>query len=279
MKKILALAMLAWSLGVGGAVAQSKVQLMNVGRTPTYHNPGSLRGDGYWVDVLVQNIGYHKEVGVVFQQGAKPWQYVPAMYAYTLAPGWEVWRAQEVLAYGQSSATLNHPFIDYAGPVRMALNYRVNGQSYWDNNHGADYLVPETNTAVKQWEVWSESLPVVLLNARAPRLTAAGTDFTFTIAVKNLAYHKQVGIVFSDPRSGQWSVAQAYYEKPLVNGWEQWGFEMTVPGLSDQSWIEFAVFYAVNNQTYWHKPLPQSNYRLGLRSNPLIGRPPYYLKP
>lgn len=68
------------------------------------------------------------------------------------------------------------------------------------------------------------------------------------IKVKNLAYNKHVGVVFSE-NGGSWHYYPAKYVRELDNGFEEW--EIETPFSTSGTKIEFALKYEVNGEIFW----------------------------
>ncbi len=115
------------------------------------------------------------------------------------------------------------------------------------------------------------------------------------ISVENLAFEKEVGIVWTDQgwAEGHVFTTHASYEHALSDGLEQWGVDVTPAGISvsrsgPKLWvtvdadgepvetstfefpvgsgarvIEYAIFYNVNGQTFWDNNSGQ-NYTIEL---------------
>nr|WP_246490804.1 carbohydrate-binding protein [Chitinivorax tropicus] len=101
-------------------------------------------GGQYHGSVVLKNLGYHKDVQVVYS--TDHWQsqrvayasyspsYWASAYAHTTNPnpaGFEVW--SYVLDVGAATA------------VEYAVRYQVNGQIYWDDNGGQNHQARLTN--------------------------------------------------------------------------------------------------------------------------------------
>ncbi|WKJ91313.1 carbohydrate-binding protein [Methylomonas montana] len=80
----------------------------------------------------VANLGYHKQVEVVWSGEDGAWQHLPAVYCCT-ADGWEYWLA-EISFPPQAHATL-------PGDIRFSLHAQGEGGEFWDNNEGGDYFI------------------------------------------------------------------------------------------------------------------------------------------
>lgn len=105
-------------------------------RYPVILGSARLAAPTLHVDIGVQNIDYHKVVGILFT--TDNWATVQTAYAnyrWTMQSGLEVW---EVLA-AVGSAT----------EVRFAIFYQVVGKEYWDNNFWRNYRV--TSATALEW--------------------------------------------------------------------------------------------------------------------------------
>jgi hypothetical protein len=83
------------------------------------------------------------------------------------------------------------------------------------------------------------------------------------IEVKNLAYEKQVSVVYTTG-NGQWNEVAATYAASIDNGFETWNFSQdAVAGAT----FEFTIKYVFNGQTYWDNN-NGINYKIGGSANP-----------
>jgi maltose 6'-phosphate phosphatase len=82
--------------------------------------------------MLVKNLAFAKEITVHWTGDDKTWQTLPAEYACRSGLGRELWQART--SCGAVAGQL-------PGTVRFALQYRVRGRTYWDNNHTLDYVL------------------------------------------------------------------------------------------------------------------------------------------
>ncbi len=69
-----------------------------------------------------------------------------------------------------------------------------------------------------------------------------------TFKIKNLAYHKKVGIMFRGD-DGEWREVEAYYVRPLEDGYEEWKISTNFSERGGH--IEFVGKYEVNGSVYW----------------------------
>ncbi|TNF38426.1 MAG: hypothetical protein EP329_00520, partial [Deltaproteobacteria bacterium] len=84
--------------------------------------------------------------------------------------------------------------------------------------------------------------------------------FWVDLKVRNDAYQKEVGILWTDNGWASVKTAMAVYEKPLEDGWEQWGVDVTVGTMASYMTpheIEVAAFARMAGAAYWD---PGNNY-------------------
>jgi hypothetical protein len=133
--------------------------------------------------------------------------------------------------------------------TQFVIRYSVDGQTFWDNNDGANYHIDEVrpNTV---------GGGVVLNKATARRGSQAGGGFVFTtswvegeIFVKNLSFNKRVGIRLSANGWASFQDTDASFNGnvPVAEGLSQvesWKFKTPELNL-DESRPDFrlAVFY------------------------------------
>lgn len=135
----------------------------------------------------------------------------------------------------------------------------VSAASAWDG------VVDEAND-----NIWSD--PDGFPEVAADGLYYQDWGFWVDIAVQNIAYDKQVGIVWTDDGWTSVYYADAWYEYDLGDGYEQWGVDFDPAGtlINDGAWstwenmygvtqdvygsalnIEFAVYATIDGVTYW----------------------------
>jgi len=79
----------------------------------------------------VKDLGYHKQVDVLWAGEDGEWRELPASFHSKLGDGAEYWQAQIAL---HDSHDRSLP-----GNVQFGLRYRAAGGEYWDNQHGHNY--------------------------------------------------------------------------------------------------------------------------------------------
>jgi hypothetical protein len=143
--------------------------------------------------------------------------------------------------------------------TQFVIRYTVSGQTFWDNNGGGNYHVDSARPNTVGGNV-------ILNRATARRGSQAGGGFVFTtswvegeIFVKNLSFHKQVGIRLSANGGTSFHDTNASFSGnvPVAVGVSQveiWKFKTPELNL-DQSTanFRFAVFYnnVDSGQWFW----------------------------
>jgi|GEM_PF-1581378 len=104
---------------------------------------------GVWVDATVQNIAYSKEVSILWTDD--DWttsQTANLTYDYSLPNNYEVWgvdfspmgRLDSYYIGGWHNYVTNHTRSGGTSvTIKYAISYKVNGNTYWDNNNGQNY--------------------------------------------------------------------------------------------------------------------------------------------
>ncbi len=209
-----------------------------------YH--GMYSHECYFV-VRVKNISYAKQVFIHHLMADGTWYDMPLTYSHPSGNGYETWTA-----YVSSSYGLN----DFGS--QFAVKYVVNGQTYWDNNNGANYTLD-----ADMGPLLGRSINVSAYRPYVYSLiTSSNTNHYLygSVDVRNLGYDKQVDIIYTTDNWQTTKVAAASYSGPYVYygyssfvnpnkyGIERWNFKTEI-GASDT--VTFAVSYRVNGVTYW----------------------------
>ncbi|WP_426754517.1 endonuclease [Myxococcus sp. Y35] len=238
-----ALAMLALGFTATPAHADEEVLVQKAVSTV------SSRYGQTWQDVsitlLVKNLGYEKQVGVVMQQPDGTWTELEASYAGPAgsgSTGREYWKVTRMYA---SWGVDPQPTRDLV----FAAKYTVNGQTYWDNNLGNNHhLGRNDGPYLRQTQVLVAS-----------SFWRDNGDLDIAIDVKNLDYTKNVTVVYSTdgwatvheaPASyvPGYTSGYAYISSPNVQNVERW--QAHIPGLTGNV-VLYAVRYEVSGLTYW----------------------------
>lgn len=190
--------------------------------------------------VEVDNLGYGKDVSIRLTDNktrSPVWRDVPARY---FGPG----------SAGKDLFVFEVPRIstDYnPGKFTFAINYTVGGTTYWDNNGGWNYQVDGPS--------YFGEREAVLGNANV----GLGHAYIFldafggAILVKDLAYDKQVKVVYSLDGWRTTVTGLARYSHAGDPGQEWWKFSF--PLAAGTSEVEFAIVYEVAGATYWDNNL------------------------
>ena len=210
------------------------------------HSSVGSRYGQVWQDVtytlLVKNLAYEKSVSVYQKEPDGSWVNLPGAYVGPAGNGLEIWKVTKQYT---SWGTEPQPTRDLEFVPRLG----VGGQSYWDNNWGANHhlgrndgpLLHNTNVLV-DGSFWRDN-----------------GDLDVGIDVKNLAYTKNVTVVYT---TDGWATSHqapaqfvsgytygyAYIQSPNAKGVERW--QAHIPAISGSA-LQFYVRYQVNGQTYW----------------------------
>jgi hypothetical protein len=212
-----------------GVLGGSKVDLYKVGSESfyIYHGVSGLTRSFY---IVVSDDAYDKEVNLVHEMEDGEWDTFPATYVKDLPDGEELWVAKINRNYGWSYTG----FSDLGD--EFVLNYTVNGQTYWDNNGGANY------TAAPYYI--REGLNLGFSHLRKY------SSFTGEVIIRNLAYNKSVNLIWTDDNWATTKVQPAfYYQSVDGTDLEVWTFSAFTYNYNAD--VEFALSYEVNGQTYW----------------------------
>jgi len=183
---------------------------------------GSFNYNGKF-EIVVQDIAYEKDVSIWARKGAN-WENIPAQFAEQLGDGREIWVAPAS-----------------NGEDEFVARYTVNGNTYWDNNQGKNYPFPKAFDDFKA--ISGYNYKVVLGEA-----SIGSNKLHVIIAVQDIAFDKQVGIVFTTDNWATAHQAPAFYSGELERGMERWKVEVNVGSVSE---VQFAIFYRVLGGEYW----------------------------
>jgi len=184
-------------------------------------------------NIVVQNLAYEKQVSIWAQLGSG-WEDIPANYIQSLPGNLELWSA---------------PASDSEG--EFVAKYTVNGATYWDNNGWANYIFP------RAYDEFS-ALPGADYNVVLGNATLASGTLHVDIGVKNLAYDKIVGIVFTTDDWHSVQTVYANYSHTMSSGLQVWQMDVSVGSATE---AEFAIFYQVSGSEYWDNNFWR-NYRV-----------------
>ncbi len=201
------------------------------------------------VNIKVKNLAFEKKVTVHHQLLDGSWADYPATFMQNAEEGWEIWTAN--LGWN----------IYYMGPYtlgeKFCLKYEVAGQTYWDNNDGANYTLSQHGGYLL-----GSGFPLSARYASAYQVGVSSTQayITGVIDVKNLAPNKKLKVLYTTDNwatNGTMDAAfnsQYYpsYGSPIASpnayGVEMWTFNGYI---NNTTKVEYVLSYEVNGKIYW----------------------------
>jgi Carbohydrate/starch-binding module (family 21) len=208
--------------------------------------------------VVVQNLAYSKIVGIwspgLGTGSPAAWSFTPCSYSRPVPGNLEIW---------EGSGPANGQYSGQAMP--FAVEYEVSGNVYWDNNADYNYSLEIDFGGPIEVPITAVIGPNVLACGVVPGMDSlAATQSGFVdsqgnlnvgVLVKNLAYEKQVGIVYT---TDNWLTFQNAFgshtqsfpppSTPHQPNVELWNLLAPVGvGATGQ----YAAFYNVGGATYW----------------------------
>jgi Carbohydrate/starch-binding module (family 21) len=187
--------------------------------------------------VLIDNFAFAKQVQILGHDvNSGSWVFHPLSFSASVPGNGEIWTAH----VGGSP-------ID-----QFVVEYEVSGTTFWDNNSGFNYTL-DTHVAESTDGVGSVALsPNVLSVAQE---VDAGGNLKVDVLVKNIAFAKQVGIVYTTDNwvtflnaFGTFQQSFQPFGAPHEVNAELWEITAFV-GVGKHG--QFAVFYGVNSSTSW----------------------------
>jgi Carbohydrate/starch-binding module (family 21) len=215
---------------------------------------GGLTGvNNTQITAKIKNVAFAKDVALHYAQDDGTWVETPLTWQKNFG-SYDV--------FGRSDST----FVT----TQFVIRYTVNGQTFWDNNDGANYHIDESRPNTVGGNV-------VLNKATAHRGSQGGGGFVFTtswvegeIFVKNLSFNKRVGIRLSTNGWTSFQDTHASFNGNVavaigLSQVEIWKFKTPELNLDEsRPDFKFAVFY--NNldtgEWFWDNNLGQ-DYTLG----------------
>lgn len=190
-------------------------------------------------NIEVENLGYSKQVTVHYTTDDVNWYDTSANYVGATDGTHEKWN----FLISTSSLTSDHPELKNLATVKFAIKYEVNGNTYWDNNGGANY----TNSP---YSAGSSSVILGKPNVLHKYGQLSNGTFSGYVYVKNLNPVKTVKIRYTTDNWATYTDGTATYTSPAnnYNSVEGWSFNFNVPGAAQ---VKYAVAYTVNGVTYW----------------------------
>jgi hypothetical protein len=174
---------------------------------------------------------------------------VQGVYARAFAAGWEVWVIDYAFEWDKFHGG------DRPRDLRLSVLYTVAGQTFVDDNGGRGYALGQNDWAL---------LPAgnVLLNSAS--FNPEGSDAYVEIFARNVAFQKQIDVVYSTDGWRTVAVAPARWTgstinfggpaevpNPNVHGVERWLTHISQAYLHPGDRLQLALRYSVAGQTYW----------------------------
>jgi hypothetical protein len=211
------------------------VALLNAEAGSTPSGTGSF---SYFTNahVVVENVAFDKVVGIWgHNPGSGSWQFFPCDFDHSVPNNLEIWTAH-----------IGSTEID-----QFDVEYLVSGNIYWDNNDGFNYLL---DTGAAHTDGIGTAVVGPNVHAVAWRIEAGGT-LNVEVLVKNLAFTKQVAMVYTTDNWATFHNAFGGFRRtfppptmPHQIQSELWEISVSLTsGVSGQ----FAVFYIVGGVTFW----------------------------
>jgi hypothetical protein len=201
--------------------------------------------------VEVANLALNKTVVAHQQLSNGQWEDVSLSYSFTTTSGTEIWTGTST----KSTLFFTTPAQNQFGE-KLAVKYEVNGQTYWDNNNGADYYISNTNrTDNSSFLYMSEDFNILSTlphNEPAIQSNANNTYINIAADVRNIAFAKEVKIIYTVNNwatSATKSLSFNSYENNNANtNYERWTIGFAIPKTTK---VIYALSYKVNGVTYW----------------------------
>jgi hypothetical protein len=123
--------------------------------------------------------------------------------------------------------------------IDFAIKYGVDGQEYWLNNGGSNYLLGDGPRTFRE-EIIMADRQLVLNYAATSKHDGYPTYFSGALYVKNLAYNKVNRVVYT---TDGWATAReafaVYNHSQPAQGVEYWSFQVEIDDSATE--VEFAV--------------------------------------
>jgi Carbohydrate/starch-binding module (family 21) len=201
------------------------VELRLVTSSSSPSGTGSFNYNGEYF-VVVQNIVFEKQVAIHGRTPGSPtFADRGAVFQESLPDGREMWKLK-------TSDEM----------VEFVAKYAVSGSTFFDNNGGANYKQPQV---FDEFDALLGRVPQVVHGTSGFSDT---THISVTAALKNLAFAKQVGIVFTTNNWATTGVAFGGFSHMLKSGNEVWTVSAAI---GNAKRVDFAIFYRVNGQEFW----------------------------
>lgn len=241
-------------------LAANEVRLLKAESVVDQHYASNAQSPRF--DVLVANLAFQKQVFIHLKTGSGQWRDVPLSYNRPAGSGYEVWSGTYSNLDPATGAILP-PF-----DPEFVVKYVVNGQTFWDNNGGANYRMGRNSgtllAGANVYEGWYRPLASTL-----------GGNFYGFATVRNIAFNKAVTVLYTTDNwattrraaatfaSNFWTFSptgvRSSAPNPGLNGFEEWNYTLNVGSARR---VEYAIRYDVEvsgtTRTYWDNNFGQN---------------------
>lgn len=204
-------------------------------------NYGEGCSDNRNILMQVKNVAYEKQVFVHQKMYNGSWIDFPAHYEGPGNSTYELWHFDTV-------------DISYSFGYEFVLKYVVLGQTFWDNNNGANYILTR-GSGNGPGPMLGNYINVFLRSA-----SISGGQLHAAIDIKNIAYAKDVALIYTTDNWVNSTTLNASFQSMTQTGYssfiywpnlyniERWN--VVSPG-SVSGPVQFYIRYTVNGQTYY----------------------------
>lgn len=183
-------------------------------------------------EVEVKNLAFAKEVWIWYSTGVGGWQSKKATFDTAVGNNKETW-----------DFAISLGFISPAN-IQLAVQYKVNGAVYWDNNNSLNYNLgtPAAFSLLNSVSLFPSNTVFAMFD-----------KFHGEIVVKNIAFHKQVKVVYTLDHWATSQDIQATFKAADGTQAETWEFTADIPLFYSDALptLEYSIAYTVAGVTYW----------------------------
>jgi maltose 6'-phosphate phosphatase len=154
--------------------------------------------------LLIDNLGYNKQIDVLWQNEQGAWHTLPAAYHSRLKSGREYWLATAHFSLGSEQSL--------PGNIEFALRYKTSEQLFWDNNQGQNY----TSQADSGIRVTADR-PILQIGLN-PKLTVQQHYLPITVAIDSSLKATKVTIHWTDDNWRTTRKTACYFKR---NYWDK----------------------------------------------------------
>ena len=238
----LAVGLIAGAFPLAASADAPQVQLYSAHtKFNTVYNTDGTFSQYFYIEgyVCIESSSSAQAVTLHYSQSGGAWTDVSATYVCNDPSGYEVWYFQSTPYCGRVNGSPHYVDIYWD----FCLKYEINGATYWDSNGGSNYYL-------RYSEVMSTPVPYVLNKSVVVQqdATCAGTVFSGSTVLKNLAYTKNVFVRYTTDNWVTYTDASLSYSTSLSGNLESWNFSVTIPSGAT---VSYCFCYTVNGVSYW----------------------------